>query len=193
MGATRTVIHDKSLKRFRKEVRRITARSRGRSVRQIIGELNDYLQGWKPYYQVGVSKTRGNAINAWILRRLRAYIWEQWKLPRTKVTNLKKLGLWHESAKNLGNTRIRLRMKLRRDMRGRGASSNTATSYTSCRKNCSLSTTVWFYLDESPALNSRLAGYAIRTSGGVGGLPRVGSPIPMGSIRVESDLPGLGR
>jgi len=105
MGTTRTVIHGTSQKRFCKEVRRITARSRGRSVRQIIAELNDYLQGWKPYYQVGVSKTRGNALNAWILRRLRAYIWEQWKLPRTKVRNLKKLGLWHESAKSLGNTR----------------------------------------------------------------------------------------
>jgi RNA-directed DNA polymerase len=105
MGSTRTVIHDKSRKRFCKEVRRITARSRGRSVRQIIAELNEYVRGWKAYYQIGISQTRAAEINAWVLRRLRAYIWEQWKLPRTKVRNLKKLGVVHSWAMTIGNTR----------------------------------------------------------------------------------------
>ena len=60
---------------------------------QVIAELNAYIQGWKAYYQVGISRTRGDELNAWILRRLRAYIWEQWKLPRTKIRNLQKLGV----------------------------------------------------------------------------------------------------
>ena len=91
----------------------ITARSRGRSVRQIIEVLNLYTRGWKAYYQIGISKTRSQELNAWVLRRLRAYIWptgpsadgEQWKLPRTKVRNLKKLGVHHEWAYRIGNTR----------------------------------------------------------------------------------------
>jgi len=105
MGSTRTVIHDKSRKRFCKEVRRITARRRGRSVRKIIAELNQYVRGWRAYSQVGISKTRAAELNAWILRRIRAYIWEQWKLPRTKVRNLKKLGVGHRWAMIIGNTR----------------------------------------------------------------------------------------
>ena len=113
MGRTRVVIHDKSRQRFCRRVREITARSRGRSVRQIIDELNLYTRGWKAYYQIGISKTRSQELNAWVLRRLRAYIWptgpsadgEQWKLPRTKVRNLKKLGVHHEWAYRIGNTR----------------------------------------------------------------------------------------
>jgi RNA-directed DNA polymerase len=105
MGSTRTVIHDQSLQRFKDHVRQLTTRSRGRNVRQIIAELNEYTTGWQAYYGIGLSRTRGAPINAWIIRRLRAYIWEQWKLPRTKVRALRRLGLGEKSAKQLGNTR----------------------------------------------------------------------------------------
>lgn len=44
-------------------------------------------------------------LHKWIIRRLKAFLWEQWKLPRTKVRNLKKLGLSHQEAVKLGNTR----------------------------------------------------------------------------------------
>ena len=57
MGRTRIVIHDKSLNRFRGQIRQLTARTRGRSVRQIIAELIPYIRGWKNYYQAGISET----------------------------------------------------------------------------------------------------------------------------------------
>lgn len=31
--------------------------------------------------------------NGWLRRRIRMYIWKQWKKPKTRVTNLKKLGM----------------------------------------------------------------------------------------------------
>ncbi len=53
----------------------------------------------------GKLKLKVNELNAWIIRRLKACLWSQWKLPRTKVTNLKKLGIKHKEACKLGNTR----------------------------------------------------------------------------------------
>lgn len=43
--------------------------------------------------------------NEWLRRRIRMYIWKQWKQPRTRVENLKKLGMPDWMAYRNGNTR----------------------------------------------------------------------------------------
>lgn len=105
MGHTRIVIHQKSLQRFYDKIRALTARKRGRSIWQIIQELNEYLRGWAGYFQAGISATLANTLNKWIRRRLRAYIWKQWPLPKTKVSRLLAAGVPEKWAKMLGNTR----------------------------------------------------------------------------------------
>ena len=42
----------------------------------------------------------------WLRRRIRQYIWKQWKKPKTRVTNLKKLGIPEEYTYMWGNTRL---------------------------------------------------------------------------------------
>ena len=44
-------------------------------------------------------------VNGWIIRRLRAYLWKQWKLPRTKVRELMRRGVSRYRAVQVGNTR----------------------------------------------------------------------------------------
>ena len=105
MGHTRIGIHDKSLRRFRDKVRELTARKRGRSLSHLVGELNEYLRGWAAYFAPGLSRTLAKALDHWIRRRLRAYVWKQWRLPRTKVRNLKARGIDHKWAMMVGNTR----------------------------------------------------------------------------------------
>jgi len=105
MGHTRIGIHDKSLRRFRDKVRELTARKRGRSLPHLVGELNEYLRGWAAYFAPGLSRTLAKALDHWIRRRLRAYVWKQWRLPRTKVRNLKARGIYHKWAMMVGNTR----------------------------------------------------------------------------------------
>ncbi len=92
-------------KSFKDKVRQITRFNRGRSLSRVIEELNRYIVGWKGYFSKGLRGQRIHELNAWIIRRLKAYLWNQWKLPRTKVTNLKKLGIEHKEACKLGNTR----------------------------------------------------------------------------------------
>jgi len=41
----------------------------------------------------------------WLRRRFRMYVWKQWKLPRTRVKNLMKLGMPQWMAYRNGNTR----------------------------------------------------------------------------------------
>jgi len=36
---------------------------------------------------------------------IKAFLWNQWRLPRTKVKKLKPLGIGHQDAMMLGNTR----------------------------------------------------------------------------------------
>jgi len=52
-----------------------------------------------------MSKKLIHELNAWIVRRLKAFLWNQWRLPRTKVKKLKQLGICHDEAMALGNTR----------------------------------------------------------------------------------------
>ena len=104
-GRTLTGVHAKSLRRFRETIREKTARSRGQSVTQIVGELNDYLRGWRNYFAPGLAATVAKELDHWIRRRLRAYVWDQWKLPRTRVRNLESRGVYHKWAVLVGNTR----------------------------------------------------------------------------------------
>jgi group II intron reverse transcriptase/maturase len=104
-GATRIGVHEKSLRRFRERVRTLTARDRGHSLARLIGELNEYIRGWWGYFRVGASQNLTRPLNDWLLRRLRAYRWTQWRRPRTKVRELLKAGVHPKWAHALGNTR----------------------------------------------------------------------------------------
>jgi len=98
-------IHSKSLKRFRGRVREITMRSRGRSIGQVVQELNEYIEGWWGYFSLCETRSNLRVLNAWVVRRLRAYLWEQWKLPRTKVRELINRGIPKYWAAKVGTTR----------------------------------------------------------------------------------------
>ena len=72
---------------------------------QVIAELNGYLRGWWGYFALSETRSWQPSINGWIIRRLRAYLWKQWKLPRTKVRELMRRGVSRYRAVQVGNTR----------------------------------------------------------------------------------------
>jgi len=104
-GDTRIRIHSKSIKRLKERVRELTDRNCGRSIHQIIFLLNQYLRGWWNYYRITQGISMFRSINGWIMRRLRAIYWKQWKNPRTRVRELKKRGIFHRQAVTTGNAR----------------------------------------------------------------------------------------
>lgn len=98
-------IHSKSLKRFKERVRELTRRNGGKSVWQVIQTLNDYTRGWWAYYHLSETRSFLRSLNGWIIRRLRAIIWKQWKNRRTRIRNLKKRGIPHDIAVRVGCSR----------------------------------------------------------------------------------------
>jgi len=98
----RVRIHSKTIQRFKDRVRELTGRSCGRSIRQVIHKLNDYVRGWWQYYRHAETKSFIRSMNAWIMRRLRAMIWHHWKNRRTRIRELKKRGISHAVAVRTG-------------------------------------------------------------------------------------------
>ena len=98
-------IHWKTIKRFKERVREITARRRGRSLKQVIGELREFMNGWWNYYEITESFNRLRPLAHWIRRRLRAVVWKHWKNRRTRVGELLKRGVSRRFAVTTGCSR----------------------------------------------------------------------------------------
>jgi RNA-directed DNA polymerase len=74
----RLKVSEKALNAFKQKVRRLSRRTRGRTIYTIIAELRKYIQGWKAYFQLAEVTSPLRDIDKWIRRRLRSYHWKQW-------------------------------------------------------------------------------------------------------------------
>lgn len=84
-------VHSSSVKRLKDKIRAITKRNRGISLMRMLAELKRSLMGWINYY--GIAKCKGlcEDTDEWIRRRIRQFIWKQWKRQRTKIRRLRSL------------------------------------------------------------------------------------------------------
>ena len=98
-------IHWKTIKRFKERIREITARRRGRSLSQVIGELKVFMNGWWNYYGITESFNPLRPLAHWVRRRLRAVVWKHWKNRRTRVGELLKRGVSRDFAVTTGCAR----------------------------------------------------------------------------------------
>lgn len=97
--------HVSAKQRVTSKLKRITKRNRGKSVEVILKEVKQLMTGWLNYYGISEMKTFINDLNGWLKRRIRQYIWKQWKLSRTKKENLIRLGIDKAKAYEWSNTR----------------------------------------------------------------------------------------
>lgn len=98
--------HRTSLMKAKKKLKELTRRNQGQNVRKVMEHVKVFIRGWLGYYYVADMKRILQSWNEWLRRRFRMYIWKQWKKPRTKVANLKKLGIPENKAYQWGNTRL---------------------------------------------------------------------------------------
>jgi group II intron reverse transcriptase/maturase len=91
-------IAPKSLTACQNRLRLLLKRSRGRSLRATIEQLNPVLRGWANYYCLTASKRPVQELDGWIRRRLRLILWRQWKRAHTRARKLMRLGLNEERA-----------------------------------------------------------------------------------------------
>lgn len=98
--------HYRSLKKAKKTLKLLTKRNRGRNVRVVMWEVKRFIRGWLGYFHAADMKRTMQSWDEWLRRRFRMYIWKQWKRPKTKVANLRKLGIPADKAYQWGNSRL---------------------------------------------------------------------------------------
>lgn len=91
-------IAPESLRQFKKRIRELTRRSRGISLDQVIETLRPYLLGWRGYFGRCETPSVLKDLDKWIRRRLRAYLWQQWRRGKNRYAQLRRLGVSEEKA-----------------------------------------------------------------------------------------------
>jgi RNA-directed DNA polymerase len=84
---------EKTILRFKRRIRQLTRRTRGISIEQMVTQLVSYLNGWKGYFGFCETPSVLNRLDSWIRRRLRSFLWKQWKRGRRRFTELSKRGI----------------------------------------------------------------------------------------------------
>jgi RNA-directed DNA polymerase len=68
----------KALRAFTQEVRRLTSRTRGVALGQVLRDLRRYLEGWYGYVGFAEAQSGFKELDSWLRRRRRCYQWKQW-------------------------------------------------------------------------------------------------------------------
>lgn len=94
----RREIAPKSVERFKHRIREITRRARGVSLDRVVADLRPYLRGWVEYFGWCETPSKLNDLDKWIRRRLRCYLWTQWRTRHRRRACLRELGVNPRSA-----------------------------------------------------------------------------------------------
>jgi RNA-directed DNA polymerase len=89
-------------RRAKEKIRQLTRRSRGRSMGDVIREMNTFLRGWLNYYRLCTSRNLWRELDSWIRRRLRCYKLKQRKRGRGIKRLLLSLGIDEKSSHMTG-------------------------------------------------------------------------------------------
>jgi RNA-directed DNA polymerase len=96
----------RTVKNFKRRIKRITGRSRGITMERMIQELNGYLRGWLGYYGIAETPTVFADLDCWIRRRLRCLAAKQWfKSCKARFRGLHELGVDPKNAALLALSR----------------------------------------------------------------------------------------
>lgn len=88
----KTRIQEKKLQAFKAKVKHITRRNHGKSLGEIIKELNSVIRGFANYFRIADCMSWLQGLMKWIRRRLRHIQMKQWKTPKKLYRVLRDLG-----------------------------------------------------------------------------------------------------
>jgi RNA-directed DNA polymerase len=86
-------IAPQAIQRFKARIRELTCRTRGVSLTKLIEPLARYLIGWRGYFAFCQTPRVLSNLDAWIRRRLRMYLWWQWRTGRNRFAQLRRRGV----------------------------------------------------------------------------------------------------
>lgn len=93
------VMSQKSIKRFKDKVRKLTPRRMGHKLADYVDELNLLLKGFSMYYRIARSKIQFRDLISWVRRRLRMMImvsWKSWKGLHKQLRRMRYKGVFEK-------------------------------------------------------------------------------------------------
>ncbi|WNS76859.1 group II intron reverse transcriptase/maturase [Bacillus sp. DTU_2020_1000418_1_SI_GHA_SEK_038] len=97
--------HQVAKKRFKTKLKNLTKRNRPGKFEEIAKEINQATVGWINYYGISLMKRFIEDVTKWLNHRLRQIIWKRWKRVKTRYQQLRRLGIKHDEACKVANTR----------------------------------------------------------------------------------------
>ncbi|MCB5259694.1 MAG: group II intron reverse transcriptase/maturase [Candidatus Cloacimonetes bacterium] len=105
-GKYQLVVSDKSWKKLKQKLKRITRKTIPMSFDERIQKLNEIQRGWVNNYRMASIYSKLNEIDGWIRNRLRYCIWHHWKKLERKRKNLIRLGVEQGQAYSWSRSRM---------------------------------------------------------------------------------------
>ena len=78
-GNPHSLVTAKAFREFKRQVRELTGRSWGVSMKYRLKKLAQYLRGWMGYFGISEEYRPIPEIDGWIRRRVRLCYWKQWR------------------------------------------------------------------------------------------------------------------
>ena len=91
--ARKRSIGQKAVRHFKRRIREITRRSRGVSLAHVVSDLAVYIRGWVGYFGFCEARYVLRDLDSWLRRRLRCFIWKQWKTFKRRRRGLMERGI----------------------------------------------------------------------------------------------------
>jgi group II intron reverse transcriptase/maturase len=95
-------IAPKSMQRIKEKIRAKTKRNDPSNAGEKLKKLEAIIEGWVNYFRIARAKSVMEALDSMVRHRIRTGIWKQWKYPRTRIRNLRKLGASRRNAERWG-------------------------------------------------------------------------------------------
>jgi RNA-directed DNA polymerase len=105
-GKIKRRVAGKPMTEFKQRVRKLTRRSGGRSLEEVVKRMRDYVLGWKAYFRLAQTPRVWQELDQWMRHRMRAIQLKHWKRGKTAYRELLSLGASSDVAAQVaGNSR----------------------------------------------------------------------------------------
>jgi RNA-directed DNA polymerase len=107
-GKIKRRVADKAKATFKARVRKLTRRSGGRSLEQVVERLRSYVLGWKGYFRLAETPKVWKELDQWVRHRMRVIQLKQWRRGTTAYRELLARGARPDVALLVGGNMRRL-------------------------------------------------------------------------------------
>nr|WP_267894072.1 group II intron maturase-specific domain-containing protein [Streptomyces pluripotens] len=103
-SGVRIRVDPKALARWKTKMRELTSRRWSIAMDERIAKINRFMTGWMGYFQLSDASSPFRDLEEWFRRRMRQIRWKEWKIPRARRANLRRLGITESLSHQWGNS-----------------------------------------------------------------------------------------